>query len=196
MSFNKMVLVPADSQIGGNEIPPENLVIEKPKRIERNPEKIQRLLRIALKIASLDAYDEDFKIKDSNGSPIEDSDIVALLNNAISSQKLLVGENDFIRLLFEAKVDPNWIVNENMRSKLLNYRPINTRPKQPPKEPPKPPPEQTVPKQIYTSAPPNMPQTPNEPTKRKVEETIKVNKKQKPVQAWEVPLPEDGDDDL
>ena len=189
MSFNKMVLVPADSQVGGNEIPPENLVIEKTKRIERNPEKIQRLLKIALKIASLDAYDEDFKIKDSNGNPIEDSDIVALLNNAISNQKLLVGENDFIRLLFEAKVDPNWIVNENMRSKLLNYRPMNTRPKQPP-------PEQTIPKYIHTSTPPNRPQTPNEPTKRKGEETIKVNKKQKPVQAWEVPLPEDGDDDL
>ena len=195
MSFNKMVLVPVDSQVGGNELPAENLVIEKPKRIERNPEKIQRLLKIALKIASLDAYDEDFKIKDSNGNPIEDSDIVALLNNAISNQKLLVGENDFIRLLFEAKVDPNWIVNENMRSKLLNYRPSNTRPKQPPKEPPKPP-EQTIPEQIHTSAPPNIPQTPNLPTKRKGEETIKVNKKQKPVQAWEVPLPEDGDDDL
>ena len=130
--MRKMVLVPADSQTGGagetstdtsiDTIPTDNLVIEK-KRIERSPEKIQKLLRIALKIASINAFNENFEINDLNGIPIPNSDITKLLNNAISAQKILVGEKDFIRLLHEANVDPNWIVNENLRSKLLNYRP-------------------------------------------------------------------------
>src|ERR1700712_1328342 len=136
MNTTKMVLVPADSQTGGNEeLPEDNLVIEKSKRIERNPQKIQRLLKIALKIASKNAYDEDFKIKDINGHPISDSDITVLLNSAISPQKLLVGESDFVRLLYEAKVEPSWIVNENMRSKLLNYNPKPPNSPNPPSPP-------------------------------------------------------------
>ena len=129
--ITKMVLVPAESQTGGaldesekvNENVAEMPLETRPKRIERSPDKIRKLLKIALKIARSNAYNEDFQIKDFKGMPISESDITALLNSAISSQKKLVGEEDFIRILYESKVDPTWIVNENMRSKLLNYRP-------------------------------------------------------------------------
>ena len=158
MNVSKMVLVP--EQHGGNES------IDQPKRIDRNPEKIQRLLKIVLKIAMNNAYDEDFKIKDSEGKPISDSDITTLLNNAISPQKILVGESDFVRVLYESGVDPNWIVNENLRSKLLNYRPSNK---------PHPKPEINI-------------------NKRKIEDTEDTSRKK--TTPWETPLPDSDDDEL
>ena len=219
MNTTKMVLVPADSQnivnekanynqTGGNELPPENLVIEKHKRIERNPEKIQKLLKIALKIALNNAYDENFNIKDSKGNPVSDSDIALLLNSAISPQRLLIGEEDFIRVLYESKVDPNWIVNENIRSKLLNYYPKPKFTSPPPPQPPNinigpPPPQEPIIQTIPQSNLQTIPKAPSvisEPTKkvnkRKAEMEKTNPKKAKPTPAWEVPLPEDDDDDL
>ena len=205
MNTTKMVLVPADSQTGGNELPPENLVIEKQKRIERNPEKIQKLLKIALKIALNNAYDENFNIKDSKGNPVSDSDIALLLNSAISPQRLLIGENDFIRVLYESKVDPNWIVNENIRSKLLNYYPIENftpPPPQPPNIGPPPPQEpiiQTIPQPSIQTVP-KSPSIISEPikkaNKRKADMEKTNPKRSRPIQAWDIPLPEEDDDDL
>ena len=216
MNTTKMVLVPAESQnmifdkqnysqFGGNELPPENLIIEKPKRIDRNPEKIQKLLKIALKIALNNAYDENFNIKDSNGNPVSDSDIALLLNSAISPQRLLIGEEDFIRVLYESKVDPNWIVNENIRSKLLNYYPKPKFTPPPPPQPPNigpPPPQepiiQTIPQpsiQTFPKAPSIISEPTKKANKRKADMEITNPKKNRQTQAWDVPLPEGDDDD-
>ena len=121
----KMVLVPEDSfksknMIGGNIEQPE--VMNKKRRIERDSGKIHNLMRIVLKIAENNSYDDNFKLKGSDGRPIEDSDIVSLLMNAITHEKVLKGEKDFIRILYESKVNPQWIINEKMRSKLENYK--------------------------------------------------------------------------
>ena len=114
---------------------------KRPKRIERDLDKIQKLLRIVLKIALYNGYNEDFNIHDSNGNIISDSDICTLLNYALTPQKVLIGENDFIRVLYESDVNPYWIVNENVRARLLNYR----GPRNPPKDSP-PPPSPTAPR--------------------------------------------------
>ena len=95
----------------------------RPKRIERDMDKIQKLLNIVLKIALRNGYNEEFEINDRFGNPISDTDIAALINNALSHEKILVGEKDFIRILYESNVNPYWIVNENVRAKLLSYRP-------------------------------------------------------------------------
>lgn len=139
MYSKKMVLIPSDAvgQTGYGEdvnmtsnATSNEPLNRKPKRIERDTDKITKLLYIVLKIASNNSYDEDLKILDRNNQPISDSNIVVLLNHCLSHEKILVGEKDFIRILYESKVDPNWIVNENVRAKLLNFK--NTPPRPPP----------------------------------------------------------------
>ena len=96
-------------------------VKENKKRIERDMDKFHKLLNIVLRIAIHKGYNEDFSLNDDNGKRIPNSNVVAHLNNALSPGKLLIGETDFIRLLYNSKIDPKWIVNENIRAKLLAF---------------------------------------------------------------------------
>jgi hypothetical protein len=181
--ITKMVLVPAESQTGGAEEPivepePEQnpMDIDMKKRIERNPQKIQRLLKIILKIALNNSYTDNLEIRDIDGNPITDSNISDLLNSAISNQKVLIGEKDFIRLLFESNVDPKLIINENMRNQLINYKP--KKPKPPPVQP-------TIDRPI--------------PRKRKIEDSEENANKQRivdksDVHPWDMPLGENDDE--
>ncbi len=95
----------------------------KDKKFDKDLDKTHRLLNIILKIAAIEGYDSNFHIYDSNGNPIMNSDIVVLLNNALTNGKVLNGENEFIRLLYEAQVDPHMIINEHVKAKLLNFDP-------------------------------------------------------------------------
>jgi hypothetical protein len=117
----KMVLMPAEAVDQSTQTPPNNYA--RPEKGSKEMDKLHKLLNIVLKIASVNGYDQNFRIYDANGSPITNSDIVVLLNNAVTPGKILYGENDFIRLLYEAQVNPQWIVNENVRNKLLHYDP-------------------------------------------------------------------------
>jgi hypothetical protein len=214
MSYQKFVLVPSES-VSDPSDPNTNTEPNPPekKRIERDAKKLRKLLNIILKIGLNNSYTEDFEIKDKFGKPIRDSDISALLNHAIIPQKILVGENDFIRILYDSKVDPNWIVNENLRLKLLNYRPTH---QSPPRSPPKsPPPKPTTPPPETQSADPttvlgkkgpnlsikqleshSITPTVKQPVKRKIVDPSEGNKRQRSLDPWLVPLPDDDDDDL
>src|SRR6266705_59605 len=155
MSSRKMVLVPeVMSQTTTSLEPPI------PPPIKKRPEmdRFHKILKIVLRIALHNAYNEDFRVLDKSGRPVSESDIAALINHALSTQKLLIGEDDFVRILYEAKVDPDWIVNENVRAKLRSYRtqrqpprqsPPRSPPSQPPSLPPRSPspPRKTYPKQ-------------------------------------------------
>ena len=176
MYSRRMVLVPADAENQNNNnnsddnsfninsnvdtAPPPP---SRPRRIERDGDKMQKLLKIVLKIALHNAYNEDFRINDSNGNPINESDVAALLLHALSAGKLLIGEEDFIRLLYEADVNPNWIVNENVKVRLLALRRQNGRQRRnnpPPTPPPSPPP---TPPPSPPAAPPPSPNDPPSP---------------------------------
>lgn len=82
-------------------------------------EKLSKLLRIILKIAIINGYDDDGRIRDENGDIIYQSDLVSLLQKAMSYEKVLIGRNEFIHLLYKAKVPPDLIVNDDMRTRLL-----------------------------------------------------------------------------
>jgi len=86
-----------------------------------NTEKILRIIKIVLKLASVNGYDDEGRVKGANGY-ISGSSLVVLLNYALSFGQPLIGELEFIRLLKEANVDPDLIVNENLKNKLLNHQ--------------------------------------------------------------------------
>jgi hypothetical protein len=92
------------------------------KKIERSQQKPHNLIRIALKLAQIGGYDVDGHVLASDGTPIANSDIVALINHSMSDGKALFGEEEFINLLRRADVDPELIYNENIKSKLINAK--------------------------------------------------------------------------
>lgn len=106
------------------------------KKLKTHPflEKLINQLKIILKLAKIDAYDTSLRIKNNRGEFIEHSNIINLLQNATVLAKVLVGQDDFISLLFKAKVEPELIANENIRAKLINLyeKPIvDNRPTEP-----------------------------------------------------------------
>ena len=131
----RMKLVPDNEESDKNEN------VSKPKRIERDMDKIHKLIKIVLKLALNKSYDENFNIRDESGKPLSDTDIAELLNQILSPQKIIHGENEFIRLLYQSGVNPDWIINQNIRAKLMsfnyNYYRRKPRNQSPPPSPPK-----------------------------------------------------------
>lgn len=131
-SAKRVILVPP-KQVGGaltdsvpNQIEP--IVAgeeEKSGKVDRIKfkiyDKIHRFIRIILKIAQSDGYDDSLRIKTRDGNFLEKTNIVDLLTHAMSIGKVLHGEEEFIALMAKANVDPDLILNENVKSKLLQY---------------------------------------------------------------------------
>lgn len=81
-------------------------------------QKLINTLQIVLKLAAIQAYDNGGRIQDRNGHFIPNSSIINLITHAMSPGKILVAEEEILTLLFKARVDPNLLLNENMRAKL------------------------------------------------------------------------------
>ena len=84
-------------------------------------DKIHRFIKVILKLARTIGYDDDLRIKLRSGKYLEKSNIVNLLTHAMSAGKVLYGEDEFIELLADSGVDPNLIINENVRNKLIQF---------------------------------------------------------------------------
>ena len=132
MSFAKKVtLIPHENQIGGGIVASEDsgqLSSEVEKTKSKSDkikfkiyDKIHRFIKIILKLARSVGYDENLRIKLKSGNYLENSNIVDLLTHAMSAGKILYGENEFIELLHESQVDPDLIINDNVRSKLIEF---------------------------------------------------------------------------
>jgi hypothetical protein len=96
-------------------------------------DKISRLLKILLKLARVDGYDISGRIKRQDGSIVENSDITVLLNYANTPGRVLIGEKEFIELLYKAHVEPELVINDNLRAKLTKVyenveEPVNEQP--------------------------------------------------------------------
>lgn len=130
-SAKKVTLIPARSENihqigGGNEQEISGTITSeispKPDKIKSKIyEKIHKFIKIILKLARNVGYDSDLRIKLSNGKYLEKSNIVDLLTHAMSVGKVLYGENDFIELLAKSDVDPDLVINDNVRLKLLQF---------------------------------------------------------------------------
>lgn len=84
-------------------------------------ERQKKLLIIVLKIAQYGGYDTDGRIKSKDGSFLASSDIIPLLLHALSPGRNLHGLDEFIDLLYRAGVNPEDIINTNVRE-LLRMR--------------------------------------------------------------------------
>ena len=128
-SAKRVTLVPPEQDGGSVDFIPESgSYVGEPVRSEKTDkikfkiyDKIHRFIKIILKLAKSESYDEGLRIKSRNGKFLEKSNIVDLLTHAMSAGKVLHGEEEFIGLLAECGVDPELILNENVKSKLEQY---------------------------------------------------------------------------
>ena len=129
-SAKRVILIPAklDQYGGGDDSDQMNgslsLPVEKPtdKIKSKIYDKIHRFIKVILKLARNVAYDEDLRVKLKNGKYLEKSNIVDLLTHAMSVGKVLYGEEEFIQLLAESDVDPELIINQNVKLKLIQFK--------------------------------------------------------------------------
>jgi hypothetical protein len=171
---------------------------------EKIYDKTNRMLKIILKLASVNAYDETGRIKNTSGTSIENSDIVTLLNHALSKGTKLVAESEFVEMLHKGNVEPDLIINDNVRAKLeylYHASPRRTQPRREPspvllrKEPIRPPVvRETHAKRRRDQVEDDIADADDvEPAhKRPRNESIKRKRPEGPP-AWEIPLPEDDD---
>lgn len=92
-----------------------------PRNKQIDPQKQKDLMHIALKIAAIDGYDEDLRIKSSNGISLRDTDLVGLVQHCLTPMRNTKGLNEFIELLYRAGVEPDLISNSQVR-KMLETR--------------------------------------------------------------------------
>jgi hypothetical protein len=116
------VLVPStDSSVQYTSEIPTQTVTQSVKRIRSHQslDRFKNQVKILLKLGKLDPIDNYLRIKNENGVFIENSNIINLLHNATQDAKELVGQEAFIKLLYQAGVEPELILNQDIKSKLF-----------------------------------------------------------------------------
>ena len=77
------------------------------------------IIQMVLKLSQINGFNNDFNIRGNSGEFIPNTNIAKLLSltqHRVRSQK---GVPELINLLYEAKIDPNIIQNEGIKSKLI-----------------------------------------------------------------------------
>ena len=80
------------------------------------------ILKIALILANKRAYNDKLQIKRRDGSFNQDSDLIKLLGLTQNKVKNITGLYDFIQQLQASKIDPDLILNENIKDKLIAFK--------------------------------------------------------------------------
>lgn len=80
--------------------------------------KTRIIINVILKLVALDAFNENGEIKDRTGGYIEKSDVIKLIDLAVTREREAVGEDAFVAWLKTAKVDTELIVNNRLRVKM------------------------------------------------------------------------------
>lgn len=85
-------------------------------------------LDIALRLGRIKGYDDTRRILGSDGKYISGSDVSMLIEEAMTPKRVLIGIDDFVKLLAKANVDPDSILNDNIKKKLtIHKKSINKR---------------------------------------------------------------------
>lgn len=92
---------------------------ESTKPLKKDDTRKQRnLLQIALKIAEVGGYDEDLRIKSTDGNIIRDSDVIGLIQHSLSPMRSTKGLNEFVDMLHRSGIDPDLIKNIQVKEML------------------------------------------------------------------------------
>lgn len=140
----KMVLVPF-SQVGSgfnDQISATSSQPTQPNRRRHRGSRQRRMLQIVLRLALTNAYDDSGRFQTESGDHL---DIVPLILHALSPGRSVRGIDSFVDLLLRAGVDPDMIINPDVRTRLMqrledeegsNSRSANQAPPPPPPPPP------------------------------------------------------------
>lgn len=79
-------------------------------------------LDIALRLGRIKGYDDTRRILGADGKYITGSDVSMLIEEAMTPKRVLIGMDDFVKLLAKANVDPDSILNDNLKKKLTTYK--------------------------------------------------------------------------
>lgn len=89
------------------------------KQSNKYSDRLMRQLQIILKLAKINGYDIGGRIRNQKGQYLDNSSILHLLSHSMTSSRVLVGEQEFIDLLYEANIEPDTLLNDNVRAKLF-----------------------------------------------------------------------------
>ena len=113
MAYARKVVIPADAEM--TDVTPVKDSIK-----EKIYGKTHKIIELIYQLALIKGFDNQGRIIDKNGNVISNTSLTNLITHAMSAGKVLHGENDFIDLLKRANVNPDLILNENVKSKLHN----------------------------------------------------------------------------
>lgn len=147
-------------------------------------QKVPMIIRTVFNLALINGYDKQMRIRNKNGEFIPNSNLMDLLNYAMSVGKKLQATNEFIDLLAEADVDPDWIINENVKQMLLTKLKQSAGnsppPSIPPSTPQSPPPPPTSPQPPLNPVSAGAYWSPEQAKQRKLATYTKPNKPSRP----------------
>lgn len=113
---------------------------------DRAIDRTTKTIKILARLARVDGFNDALEIRAKNGSFLSGSNLVLLLWHALAAEREVKGLEDFVALLREARVQPEWINNANVRAKLSGATPAPRRQT-----------TQTPPPQSQTVPPPPLP---------------------------------------
>jgi len=119
-----MVVYPYDLEINNN-IPitdnNEEPILQPTNKIKRSSQNDRqiRIIKIILKLAQINGFNENLNVKSLDGSYNTNSNISKLLTITQTNVRYVKGMADLIRLLHLSKVNPDDIINESVRAKLI-----------------------------------------------------------------------------
>ena len=83
-------------------------------------QKLNLVYQIGLKLALINGYDEEFRIRNKNGEIVPNANLLDLIHNSMTVNKNLVGMEEYVQLLAETNANPDWFVNHNVKSSLTS----------------------------------------------------------------------------
>ena len=129
MSFvKKYIVVPSEQveddsmvqQFGGSKIVVTNSKSRQKLSSKRSANTVLRqLLQIAIKLAKIDAFEIDGRIRSVEGKLLDGTNVIDLLDHVNSPKRALHGLDEFIKLLFKAGVEPDMISNKDVKIELM-----------------------------------------------------------------------------
>jgi hypothetical protein len=79
----------------------------------------RKMIRVILKLAQSGSYDMDGSLLRTDGSPLEDTDMVSLLLYTMSPGRVVRGLHDFVEILINAGVTAADVINTQVKEMLM-----------------------------------------------------------------------------